>query len=48
MKTMKIWRKSRLSERHANLFADGRMGAINVCLKSLFVPLLELEGEKML
>ena len=25
---MKIWRKSRLSERHANLFANGRTGAI--------------------
>ena len=30
MKTMKIWRKSRLSERHANLFANGRTGAIYV------------------
>jgi len=28
MKSMKIWRKTRLRERHANLFADGRMGAI--------------------
>ena len=30
MKTMKIWRKSLLSERHANLFANGRTGAIYV------------------
>lgn len=28
MKTMKIWRKSRLSERHANPFANGRTRAI--------------------
>jgi len=28
MKTLKIWRKSRLSESHANSFAYGRMGAI--------------------
>ena len=28
MKTMKIWRKTRLSESHANLFANGRTGAI--------------------
>lgn len=28
MKTMKIWRKSRLSESHVNSFANGRMGAI--------------------
>ena len=30
MKTMKIWRKSRLSERHANSFANGRARAIYV------------------
>ena len=28
MKTMKNWRKSRLSESHANSFANGRTGAI--------------------
>ena len=28
MKTMKIWRKSRLSESHANVFANGRARAI--------------------
>ena len=28
MKTMKIWRKSRLSESRANSFANGRTGAI--------------------
>ena len=28
MKTIKIWRKSRLSERHANSFANGRTRAI--------------------
>ena len=28
MKTMKIWRKSRLSESHANSFANGRTRAI--------------------
>ena len=30
MRTMKIWRKSRLSECHANLFANGRVRAIYV------------------
>ena len=30
MKTMKFWKKSRLSECHANLFANGRTGAIYV------------------
>ena len=30
MKTMKLWRKSRLSECHANSFANGRTGAIYV------------------
>ena len=30
MKTMKLWRKSRLSECHANLFANGQTGAIYV------------------
>ena len=30
MKTMKLWRKSRLSESHANMFANGRTGAIYV------------------
>jgi hypothetical protein len=30
MKTMKLWRKSRLSECHANSFANGRTGTIYV------------------
>ena len=30
MKTMKLWRKSRLSECHTNSFANGRTGAIYV------------------
>ena len=30
MKTMKLWRKSRLSESHANMFANGRARAIYV------------------
>ena len=30
MKTMKFWKKSRVSECHANLFANGRTGAIYV------------------
>ena len=30
METMKLWKKSRLSESHANSFANGRTGAIYV------------------
>ena len=36
MITMKLWRKSRLSECHANLFANGRTGAIYVISFMMF------------
>ena len=37
MKTMKTWRKSRLSECHANSFANGQTGAIYVIMFMMFV-----------
>ena len=39
MKTMKIWRKSRLSESHANMFANGRTGAIYVIALAMLAVL---------
>ena len=36
---MKIWRKSRLSESHANSFANGRMGAIYVIMLMMLAAL---------
>ena len=42
MKTMKIWRKSRLSECHANLFANGRARAIYVNIFVMCAALLSL------
>ena len=42
MKTMKIWRKSRLSECHANLFANGRVRAIYVNIFVMCAAMLSL------
>ena len=42
MRTMKIWRKSRLSECHANLFANGRVRAIYVNISVMCAALLSL------
>ena len=39
---MKIWRKSRLSECHANLFANGRVRAIYVNISVMCAALLSL------
>ena len=42
MKAMKIWRKSRLSECHANLFANGRVRAIYVNIFVMCAAMLSL------
>ena len=42
MRTMKIWRKLRLSECHANLFANGRVRAIYVNIFVMCAALLSL------
>ena len=42
MRTMKIWRKSRLSECHANLFANGRVRAIYVNIFVMCAAMLSL------
>ena len=39
---MKIWRKSRLSECHANLFANGRVRAIDVNIFVMCAAMLSL------
>ena len=39
---MKIWRKSRLSECHANLFANGRVRAIYVNIFVMCAAMLSL------
>ena len=46
MRTMKIWRKSRLSECHANLFANGRVRAIYVNISVMCAALLSLASCK--
>ena len=43
---MKIWRKSRLSECHANLFANGRVRAIYVNISVMCAALLSLASCK--
>ena len=40
MKTMKLWRKSRLSECHANSFANGRTGTIYVIAFMMLAAML--------
>lgn len=40
---MKIWRKSRLSECHANLFANGRVRAIYVNIFVMCAAMLSLD-----
>ena len=42
MRTMKIWRKSRLSECHANLFANRRVRAIYVNIFVMCAAMLSL------
>ena len=42
MKTMKLWRKSRLSECHANSFANGRTGTIYVIAFMMLAAMLSL------
>ena len=42
MRTMKIWRKSRLSECHANLFVNGRVRAIYVNIFVMCAAMLSL------